>query len=117
MQLKRPDELETLDAGGAAGWRRWLRKNHLVSPGIWLVFYRKESGESISYPEALDEALAYGWIDSLIKKLDDRRYARKFTPRRPGSVWSKLNVDRVQELTRGGRTTRWGLAAFEGRSE
>ena len=110
--------LKTLDPGGAEGWHDWLKNHHLGSPGVWLIFYRQGSGKkSISYDEAVDAALAYGWIDSMIKKLDDRRYARKFTPRRTGSVWSKTNVERVQALTHEGRMTRWGLEAFEGRQE
>jgi uncharacterized protein YdeI (YjbR/CyaY-like superfamily) len=110
-------ELKTLDAGGAEGWHDWLERHHLDSPGVWLVFYRQGSGEkSISYDEAVDAALAYGWIDSMIKKLDDRRYARKFTSRRPGSVWSKSNIERARALTREGKMTRWGLEAFERRT-
>jgi len=115
--LKQKAEVVTLDAGGAEGWHDWLEMNHLDSPGVWLVFYRQGSGaRSISYAEAVDAALAYGWIDSMIKKLDDRRYARKFTPRRPGSVWSKSNIERARNLTREGKMTRWGLEAFEGRT-
>jgi uncharacterized protein YdeI (YjbR/CyaY-like superfamily) len=114
--LKRQVGVETLDVDGAEGWHGWLEEHHLDSPGVWLVFRRQGSGEkSISYEEALDAALAYGWIDSMIRKLDDRRYARKFTPRRPGSVWSKSNIERVHALIREGRMTRWGLEAFEGR--
>lgn len=110
-------ELETIDAGGAEGWRRWLLKHYLNSPGVWLIFYRQGSGaKSISYSEAVDEALAFGWIDSIIKRLDGRRYARKFTPRRPGSIWSRSNVERVRELVRRRRMTEWGLAAFENRT-
>jgi uncharacterized protein YdeI (YjbR/CyaY-like superfamily) len=113
----RQAELETLDAGGAVGWRGWLEMHHLDSPGVWLVFHRQGSGaKSISYAEAVDAALAYGWIDSMIKKLDDRRYARKFTPRRPGSAWSKTNIQRVRGLTREGKMTRWGLEAFKARA-
>jgi uncharacterized protein YdeI (YjbR/CyaY-like superfamily) len=109
--------IETLDANGAAGWRSWLRKNHLAKEGVWLVYYRKGSGRlSIPYEDSVDEALAYGWIDSVIKKVDDWRYARKFTPRRPGSVWSKYNLQRVKELTAEGRMTRRGLEAFAERT-
>ena len=66
----------------------------------------------MTYDEALDEALAYGWIDSVLKKLDDSRHARKFTPRRPYSIWSKRNIKRVEALKRKGRMTKWGLDAF-----
>ena len=81
------------------------------------MFHKKGSREpSISYDEAIDEALAYGWIDSIIRRIDENRYARKFTPRRPWSIWSKLNIDRVKRLTEEGRMTRRGLAAFEKRT-
>src|SRR4029077_15620526 len=71
---------------------------------------------SISYDEAIEEALAFGWIDSVIKKIDDRRYARKFTPRRPGSMWSSSNIERVNRLGREGRMTQWGFDAFKKRT-
>ena len=81
-----------------------------------MVFHRQNMGKSISYSDALDGALAYGWIDSLIRKIDDTRYARKFTPRRPGSIWSSSNTARVLELKREGKMTRWGLDAYEKRT-
>jgi uncharacterized protein YdeI (YjbR/CyaY-like superfamily) len=110
-------ELKTLDVETATEWQSWLRKNHLNSEGIWLVFHRKTDVKpSISYDDAIDEALAYGWIDSIIRKLDGQRYARKFTPRRPGSIWSKSNIERVNRLSRDGKMTKWGLEAFERRT-
>ena len=106
--------LKMLDARKPRDWRSWLDKNHETEDGVWLVFHKKGSREpSISYDEAIDEALAYGWIDSVIRRIDESRYARKFTPRRPWSIWSKLNIDRVMKLTEEGRMTRWGLTAFE----
>ena len=91
--------------------------NHDKEDGVWLVFFKKDSGvPSISYEEALDEALAFGWIDSLIKKTDERQFARKFTPRRPWSIWSKLNISRVEKLIGEGRMTSMGLAAFKMRT-
>jgi uncharacterized protein YdeI (YjbR/CyaY-like superfamily) len=82
-----------------------------------LIFYKRDSGSpTISYEDAVDEALAFGWIDSIIKKIDDKRYARKFAPRRLGSVWSKYNLDRVNELRKKGRMTKWGLDVFERRT-
>ena len=107
----------TLDVSRAAEWRSWLQRNHLAQEGVWLVFYKKDSGHpTISYEDAVDEALAFGWIDSVIKKIDEKRFARKFTPRRPGSIWSKYNAERVKTLTAEGRMTRWGLDAFEKRT-
>jgi len=71
---------------------------------------------TISYEESVDEALAFGWIDSVVKRIDEERYARKFTPRRPGSIWAKSNIARVRRLRREGRMTKWGLEAFEKRT-
>ena len=79
-------ELSTLEA-----WRAWLAENHDKVDEIWLVYYKKESGiASLDYAETRDEALCYGWVDSLIKKIDDTKYVRKFTPRKDSSKWSKV---------------------------
>ena len=73
-------------------WRKWLVQNYDRSPGIWLIFYRKHTGKStLEYDAAVEEALCFGWIDSIIRKIDEERYARKFTPRKCDSHWSKLN--------------------------
>ena len=104
---------DTIEVAGAGQWHTWLKNNHLKSQGVWLVFHKKETGiHSISYDEALDWALAYGWIDSLIRKIDNRKYARKFTPRKPWSLWSTPNIDRVNRLKQDGKMTKWGLEAF-----
>lgn len=109
--------LKTLQVPKQSAWRSWLEKNHDKTDEVWLIFLKKDSGErSISYEEALDEALAYGWIDSVIKKIEDKRFVRKFTPRRPRSIWSKLNIARIEKLIGEGRMTPWGLAAFEKRA-
>lgn len=109
--------LETLDVSTVAEWRSWLDKHHLTIAEIWLVFHRQGSGvPSISYADALDEALAYGWIDSVIRKLDEEKYVRKFTPRKPRSIWSSLNIGHVNRLRKEGRMTKWGLEAFEKRT-
>ena len=76
------------------------------------MVFRKKGLKSLSYDEAIDGALAYGWIDSLVRKIDDTRCARKFTPRKPWSIWSSLNIARVNRLQTEGRMTRWGLEAF-----
>lgn len=106
---------ELLDVEDAEGWRSWLKEHHLTSKEIWLVFHRGDK-DRVSYGDALDEALCFGWIDSVIKKLDGERYARKFTPRRPWSIWSTLNIERVNRLRKEGRMTRWGLEAFDKRT-
>jgi uncharacterized protein YdeI (YjbR/CyaY-like superfamily) len=93
-------------------WRKWLGKHHASSPGVWLVFWKDHTGvKSIPYEDSVREALCFGWIDSLIKRLDDDRYARKFTPRKPASKWSDSNRKRWAELKAAGLLTSAGLAA------
>lgn len=95
-------------------WRLWLQKNHLVLPGVWFVYYKKESGKRrVTYEEAVEEALCFGWIDSLPRKIDECTSALKFTPRKPKSVWSKLNKTRVEKLTQSGLMMPAGLAAVQ----
>ena len=95
-------------------WRCWLNQHHDESDGIWLVFYKKHTGKpSIEYGEAVEEALCFGWIDSIIKKLDNERYARKLTPRRAGSRWSELNKQRIAKLTKQGLMTQAGVAVVK----
>ena len=93
-------------------WRAWLAKHHARSNGVWLVFHKDHTGvPSIDYDEAVREALCFGWVDSLIKRLDDDRYARKFTPRTPTSRWSDSNRTRWTELKDAGLLAPAGLAA------
>jgi uncharacterized protein YdeI (YjbR/CyaY-like superfamily) len=92
-------------------WRDWLSRHHDKSNGIWLVFCKKHTGRvSLEYDAAVEEALCFGWIDSIIKRIDDDRYARKMTPRKPNSRWSALNKKRVARLQRGGVMTKAGAA-------
>lgn len=91
-------------------FRSWLEKNHLTSPGIWMMFFKtQKSVGSISYKEALEEALCFGWIDSIVKKIDDARYLRKFTPRTNTSNWSEVNKKLVLTLIEKGQMTEAGL--------
>ena len=102
--------LKTLDARDCEEWREWLARHHDSESEVWLVFYKRQSGRpSIAYLDALDEALCFGWIDSLIKRLDDDRYARKFTPRKPDSRWSTANRKRFAQLQASGRLTPAGF--------
>jgi uncharacterized protein YdeI (YjbR/CyaY-like superfamily) len=95
-------------------WRQWLEKNHTSSPGVWFIYYKKETGKPrVSYDEAVEEALCFGWIDSLPRKLDTERTMLKFTPRKPKSVWSQLNKTRVEKLIREKQLMPAGLAAIE----
>ncbi len=105
-------ELMTLEMRNRQQWRKWLERRHGSSPGIWLVFYKKHTGvNSISYEDSVREALCFGWIDSLIKRLDDSRHARKFTPRKPTSNWSDSNRRRWADLKAAELLAPAGLAA------
>jgi uncharacterized protein YdeI (YjbR/CyaY-like superfamily) len=105
-------DLPTLEMRTRRQWRAWLAKHHAASPGIWLVFHKSHTGvKSVPYEDAVREALCFGWIDSLIKRLDDERYAFKFTPRKPTSKWSDLNRRRWAELKEEGLLAAPGLAA------
>ncbi len=95
---------------------RWLENNHNQVRELWVGFYKKESGKGgITYREALDEALCFGWIDGLRKAVDDSSYTIRFTPRQADSIWSEINTKRVNELTKLGRLQKPGLVAFEAR--
>jgi uncharacterized protein YdeI (YjbR/CyaY-like superfamily) len=92
-------------------WHQWLSKHHDSESEVWLVFHKQHTGvPSIAYKDALDEALCFGWVDSLVKRLDDERYARKFTPRRADSRWSAINRKRYAELKASGRLQPAGVA-------
>ena len=95
-------------------WREWLRLNHDSENEVWLVFYKNGDGKpSITYEPAVEEALCYGWIDSILKRVDDAKYVRKFTPRKESSRWSPSNKARVARLIDNGRMTGFGLAKIE----
>ena len=97
-------------------FRSWLEKNYDKQQELLLGFYKKASGKGgITYPEALDEALAYGWIDGIRKSFGELSYTIRFTPRKPKSIWSMVNIKRVGELIKLGRMQPPGLKAFEGR--
>jgi uncharacterized protein YdeI (YjbR/CyaY-like superfamily) len=93
---------------------KWLDANHAKSPGIWLRFAKKASGiASVDYPQALDVALCYGWIDGQRRSLDDESFLQRFTPRGPRSLWSKINTEKVAVLINAGRMRAAGYAAIE----
>jgi len=99
-----------------AGFRAWLAANHATAGELWVGFYKKGSGRpSLTWPESVDEALCYGWIDGLRRRLDDVSYIIRFTPRRPGSTWSEVNTRRAAELLAAGQMQPAGLAAYEAR--
>lgn len=93
--------------------RRWLEKNHASAKELWIGMYRKASGKGgVSYDEALEEALCFGWIDGVRKRFDDESYVQRFTPRTARSYWSAVNIKRAGELKKAGRMHASGLAAF-----
>ncbi len=95
-------------------WRKWLSQHFDTQSEIWLIFYKKHSGKPrLPYDDAVEEALCYGWIDSVIQRIDDEKYAQKFSPRRSGSRWSDLNKRRVAKMIREGRMTEAGLAKID----
>jgi uncharacterized protein YdeI (YjbR/CyaY-like superfamily) len=105
-------KLETLHVRDRRQWRAWLARHHTSSPGVWLVYYKAHTGvKSIPHEDTIREALCFGWVDSLVKRLDDDRYAVKVTPRQPTSKWSDINRKRWAELKAAGSLTPAGLAA------
>ncbi|HEX6179443.1 MAG TPA: YdeI/OmpD-associated family protein, partial [Thermoanaerobaculia bacterium] len=102
----------------AADFRKWLEKNHKTAQELWIGYYKKATGRpSITHAEAVDEALCFGWIDGIRKGIDEESYTNRFTPRKAGSNWSRINIARVAELTRDGRMRKAGLDAFEARDK
>src|SRR5919106_655260 len=105
--------MKTLYTADRREWRRWLRQNHRNEPEIWLVYYRKDSGKPrISYNDAVEEALCFGWIDSVLRKIDDERFAQRFSPRRPTSALSQMNRERIRKLIGQKKMTKAGLDAI-----
>lgn len=103
-------EIGTLDVRSRREWRKWLRGHHDSEAGVWLVFHKRRTAvASIEYRDALEEALCFGWVDSLIKRLDEDRYARKFTPRKPDSKWSTVNRQVYADLKARGLLAAPGL--------
>ncbi|MBU1707931.1 YdeI/OmpD-associated family protein [bacterium] len=105
---------QTLYVTNREDWRAWLEKNYASANEIWLVYYKKHTGKPrIPYDDAVEEALCFGWIDSIIKRVDDEIYMQKFTPRKSASTWSELNKNRVQKMIRQGRMTEAGLTKIK----
>jgi uncharacterized protein YdeI (YjbR/CyaY-like superfamily) len=104
-------EPEKLYCNDREQWRTWLETNHEKSTGIWLVMYKKASGKvSISYGEAVEEALCFGWIDSKMMGYNEESYLQMFTPRKPKSNWSESNIIRIKRLIKEGKMTPAGMA-------
>jgi uncharacterized protein YdeI (YjbR/CyaY-like superfamily) len=95
-------------------WRSWLLKNHNAKKEIWLIYYKKHTGRTrIPYDDAVEEALCFGWIDSLVKRIDDETFAQKFTPRKTNSKWSEANRQRIRKLLTEGKVRKAGLAKID----
>jgi uncharacterized protein YdeI (YjbR/CyaY-like superfamily) len=106
--------MKTVEAKDRAEWRAWLAANHDKEREVWLVYYKKETGKaSVAYGASVEEALCYGWVDSIIKSLDDTKFARKFTPRKEDSKWSPSNIKRVEKMMGEGLMTEHGLRLVE----
>ena len=107
---------ETFFARDRGEWRDWLSKHHRDSAEIWLIILKKHVKEPcVSYEEAVEEAVCFGWIDGTLKRIDDRQHVIRFTPRRKGSIWSESNLERVRRMIEQGRMTEAGLRIFEAR--
>ena len=105
---------EKLYAKNRQEWREWLKNHYKSEKGIWLVYYKKNTGKpSIPYVEAVEEALCFGWIDGQIKSLDKLRYMQRFTPRKVKSNWSVINIDRANNMIKVGKMTVWGLQVYK----
>jgi len=101
-----------------ADFRKWFEKNHAKAQELLVGFYKKGSGKpSITWPESVDQALCFGWIDGIRKSIDDISYTIRFTPRKPRSIWSAINIKRVEELIKLGLMKPAGLEAFQKRNE
>jgi uncharacterized protein YdeI (YjbR/CyaY-like superfamily) len=121
-EVKRPRSTNTdipiLPFESQKDWAAWLVKNHATSSGVWLKLARKASGiKSVSYDEALESALCYGWIDGQRKSHDETSFLQKFTPRGPRSIWSKINTEKAQRLIESGKMKPAGLKAVESAKE
>lgn len=102
----------------ASDFRAWLESNHASKAELWVGFYKKDSGKGgLTYTEALDEALCFGWIDGVRKRVDELSFTQRFTPRKPRSNWSLINIRHVERLTKAGRMQPMGLEAFAARTD
>ena len=107
--------MKNIEAKNRLAWRAWLKKNHARAPEIWLTFYKKHAGKaSVSYDEAVEEAICFGWVDSRVRTIDADRYEQKFTPRKPSSVWAASNIERAKKMIAARKMTAAGKAAFDG---
>lgn len=111
--IKQTKELPILAFKSRTSWRSWLQENHQSKDGVWLVYFKRHTGKpTVSYVDAVEEALCFGWIDGQIRSLDDERYRQRFTPRKPSSNWSVINIDRAKKMIKEGKMTDWGRQVY-----
>ncbi len=112
MEIKA--DLKPLFMKSKSEWREWLERNHHKEQGVWLLFHKKHTGKpGLSYEDAVEEALCFGWIDSTLRRIDKEKHVIRFSPRRKRSVWSEINRRRVEKLMREGKMAAAGLAKVE----
>jgi uncharacterized protein YdeI (YjbR/CyaY-like superfamily) len=112
-----PDKVHQRSFADVSAFRKWLISNHAKVSVLWLVFYKKHTGKNtISYDDAVRQALCFGWIDSIVKRLDDERYLQKFTPRTNIAKWSRSNIERAIDLIKSGQMTDVGYAMLPARA-
>jgi uncharacterized protein YdeI (YjbR/CyaY-like superfamily) len=108
--------MKTLLVTKRRDWRAWLKSHHETEKEIWLVFHKKHTGKAgLTYDDAVEEAICFGWIDSIVKRRDEQTYVQRFTPRNPKSNWSILNIDRAKKMIAAGLMTAAGLAKMPAR--
>jgi uncharacterized protein YdeI (YjbR/CyaY-like superfamily) len=113
-QVPADDGLPTMPFASPADWEEWLEDNHAASDGVWIKMAKKDAGiESVRYPEVLESAICFGWIDGRREALDERHFLQRFTPRRSRSRWSRINREKAERLIAGGRMRAAGLAEVE----
>jgi uncharacterized protein YdeI (YjbR/CyaY-like superfamily) len=118
VKLKKPAATKIKYFKSANDFRGWLEKNHATKQELWVGYYKRSSKQpGMTWPESVDEALCFGWIDGIRKRVDDLRYTIRFTPRRRGSIWSAVNMKRARELSDQGLMMSPGVAAFDARKE
>jgi uncharacterized protein YdeI (YjbR/CyaY-like superfamily) len=108
------NEMQVISFASSEEWRKWIEENHTKSNGVWLRLFKKDSDEkTVTYAEAVEEALCYGWIDGQKNKYDAESYIQKFTPRRPKSIWSKINTEKAERLIQEGKMAKAGMQQVE----
>ena len=113
MPKNEKDMKPELHASSREEWRSWLKKHHAKAKEVWLVYYKKHTGKSsINYTDSVEEALCFGWIDGIKKRIDEEKYAHRFTPRKRKSKWSPLNIMLAKKMIKEGQMTQMGLASF-----